>query len=114
MKGQYYERLVQILGILFDCVGEKLGNMIVLFFRNAYFQERNPDMNGFIHLLVDFVSAKKEKISERLEEVWAKIFFKLLRLLSVTMLYKNLSDLHQKMTTICKYAWEKHRKCRFY
>jgi hypothetical protein len=110
VKGQYYERLVQIASFLFDCIGEKIVQTLALFLRNAYFQDKNPEMLGFINLLVDLITAKKEKISERSDELWCKILFKALRLMSITMLYKSASDLHAKLVALCRYIWEKHRK----
>ncbi len=67
-------------------------------------------MLGYINILIDFLGQKKERISERAEDMWPRIFFKLVRLMSITMLYKEALDLHQKLVALCKYAWEKHKK----
>ena len=113
VKGQYYERLVLILSFLFDCLGDHLQTTLGLLLRNAYFLESSSEMISFINILVDFLSLRKEKIGERAERVMAKIMFKMLRLMSVTMLYKESLDLHQKLVYLVRYIWEKHRKGSF-
>lgn len=110
VKGQYYERLVLILSFLFDCLGDHLQTTLGLLLRNAYFLETNSEMVSFINILVDFLSLRKEKIGERAERFMAKIMFKMLRLMSVTMLYKESLDLHQKLVYLVRYIWDKHRK----
>lgn len=69
-------------------------------------------MISFINILVDFLSVKKEKIGERAEKFMAKIMFKMLRLMSVTMLYKESLDLHQKLVFLVRHIWDKHKKGR--
>ena len=113
VKGQYYERLVLILSFLFDCLGDHLQTTLGLLLRNAYFLESSSEMISFINILVDFLSLRKEKIGERAERMMAKIMFKMLRLMSVTMLYKESLDLHQKLVYLVRYIWEKHRKGSF-
>lgn len=110
VKGQYYERVVLILSFLFDCLGDHLQTTLGLLLRNAYFQESNSEMISFINILVDFFTLRKEKIGERCDKFLAKIMFKMLRLMSVTMLYKESSDLHHKLVFLVRYIWEKHRK----
>ena len=99
-----------ILSFLFDCLGDQLQNTLGLLLRNAYFLDSSSEMTSFINILVDFLSLKKEKIGERVEKFMAKIMFKMLRLISVTMLYKESLDLHQKLIFLVRYIWEKHRK----
>lgn len=110
IKGCYYERLVQILDFLFECLGDRIQTTLFLFLRNAYFQEKNPEMIGYINMLVDFFILKKEKLSEKSEESWPKIFYKSLRLMSITMLFKETQDLHHKLIGLAKYAWQNHQK----
>lgn len=99
-----------ILSFLFDCLGDHLQNTLGLLLRNAYFLESNPEMISFINILVDFFTLRKEKIGERAEKFLAKLMFKMLRLMSVTMLYKESSDLHQKLVFLVRFIWEKHKK----
>lgn len=110
VKGLYYERLILILSFLFDFQTSKIGLTLSLFLRNAYFQETNTELIGFINLLFDLIIQKKEKISEKLEEWWVKCFFKLLRLMSVTMLFKEAQDLHVKLISLSRHIWERHGK----
>lgn len=110
VKGQYFERLVQVMSFLFDCVGEKISATITLFLRNAYFQENSPEMLGYINFLLDFLIQKKERLSEKLEDYWVRIFYKLIRMMSVTLLYKELSDWNGKIILLLRYAWDKHRR----
>jgi hypothetical protein len=109
LKGNTYDRLVHILGLLFECIPDKLASTLVFFLKCAYFQERNTEMLGYINMLTDLLIDKKEKISEELPDLWGRISFKSLRLMSITMLYKETQDLHTKLVNLCKYAWEKHR-----
>ena len=69
-------------------------------------------MIGYINILVDFLILNKDKISDKAEDMWPRIFYKVVRLMSVTMLYKESIDLHHKLVSLAKYAWEKHKKRR--
>lgn len=102
--------MVLILSFLFDCLGDHLYGTMTLLLRNAYFLESNSEMLSFINIVVDFLSMKREKITEKCDKLWPKITFKLLRLMSVTMLYKESLDLHYKLINLVRYAWENHRK----
>jgi len=95
--------------LLFECIPDKLAITLVFFLKCAYFQERNTEMFGYINMLTDLLIEKKEKISEELPELWGRISFKVLRLMSISMLYKETQDLHSKLVSLCKYAWERHR-----
>lgn len=109
LRGNIYDRIVHILGLLFECIPDKLATTLVFFLKCAYFQERNTEMFGYINMLTDLLIEKKEKISEELPELWGRISFKVLRLMSISMLYKETQDLHSKLVSLCKYAWERHR-----
>ena len=95
---------------MFDIIGDRICNSLLLFLTNTYLQERNQEMLSCINLLVDLIIQKKERSSERMEEYWCKIFYKCIRLMSITMLFKETQDLHSKLAAICKHVWDKHRK----
>lgn len=112
LKSHTYDRLVHILGLLFESIPDKLANTLVFFLKCAYFQERNTEMYGYINMLTDLLVDKREKISEDLPDLWGRIMFKVFRLMSVSMLYKETQDLNGKFVSLCKYAWERHRTGR--
>lgn len=98
--------------MLFESIPDKLATTLVFFLKCAYFQERNTEMLGYINMLTDLLLEKKEKISDELPDLWGRISFKVLRLMSISMLYKETQDLHGKLVNLTKYAWERHRAGR--
>lgn len=84
---------------------DKLEGIIVYFLRNIYLTEKSSDNYLFIEMFFDVISKKKSLISEKCPDALVPIFFKCIRLISITSIFRETSDLQLQLLEIVKFIW---------
>lgn len=112
VKEKYFSRLIDILKALIDVCAEKLENTILLFLRNFFLTENNANKYNYILKFFGVIDKKKNILAEKCTDSLSYIFYKSLRLFSITMMHKECRDLQNILTNIIKFIWESHKNSK--
>lgn len=91
---------------------EKLESTIILFLRSFYLTENNAEKYNSIVKFFSLVEKKKKSIGEKCPNTLSYIFYKALRLYSITMMHKECRDLQKLLTSFIKYVWNNQKKSK--
>lgn len=97
-----------------DVCMEKLETTILLFLRNFYLTEKSAAKYNYIVKFFSLIDKKKNLIAEKCTNSLSFIFFKALRLYSVTMMHKDCRDLQNLLTEFIKFVWQNHKKSKIF
>ena len=109
VKTKYIGRIIEILKSLMDVCMENLHNSIFLVLRIFFITENSEEYYDYILKFFELVDKKKKMIAEKCPDILAAIFLKCLRLLSITILYKECANLQKKLIKIVKFIWTENQ-----
>lgn len=99
---------------MLDVCVEKIHHTVVLFLRNAFIYEEGGEQLEFCQRLFQILYTKRELLLEKNKALIPLIFFKIIRLLSVTTVLSELSAFNHQLLKFAEFIWSSAKNSKFY